>query len=103
MSFAEQCSATVARVIPFTRTLCLSAYTVHDHLKAIFAKTGVSRRGELVGRVFLEHYASRWEDTGNPSAGWFRRGLVAAAVPEPAQAATATVAAEGRWLRLGSG
>ena len=25
-------------------------------------KTGVRSRGELVGQVFVEHYAPRWED-----------------------------------------
>jgi DNA-binding CsgD family transcriptional regulator len=33
------------------RTLCISQYTVKDHLKAIFAKTGAGTRGELVSRL----------------------------------------------------
>jgi hypothetical protein len=41
-----------------------------DHLKAIFEKTGVRTRGELVGQVFLEHYAPRWEETDRHPPGW---------------------------------
>ncbi|MFN2562961.1 MAG: LuxR C-terminal-related transcriptional regulator [Jatrophihabitans sp.] len=52
------------------RLLGVSPYTVQDHLKSIFAKTGVRTRGELVGQIFLEHYVPRWEvDEGAPS-GW---------------------------------
>lgn len=32
--------------------LFISAHTVRDHLKAVFAKVGVSSRGELVARLF---------------------------------------------------
>lgn len=38
------------------RDLCISEHTVEDHLKAIFAKVGVSSRGELTARIFAEHY-----------------------------------------------
>ncbi len=39
------------------RRLHLSPHTVRDYVKAIFEKVGVSSRGELVARLFAEHYA----------------------------------------------
>jgi DNA-binding CsgD family transcriptional regulator len=51
-------------------TLRISQYTVQDHLKAIFDKTGARSRGELVGRIFLEHYVPRWEPSSGASDGW---------------------------------
>ncbi len=52
------------------QALLVSGYTVQDHLKAIFAKTGVRSRGELVGQIFLEHYVPRWETPDDAPAGW---------------------------------
>jgi DNA-binding CsgD family transcriptional regulator len=46
--------------------LYLSPHTVRDHLKAIFAKVGVGSRGELVAKLFAEHYAPALHDPANP-------------------------------------
>lgn len=54
------------------KQLFLSAHTVQDHLKSIFAKIGVRTRRELVTQVFAEHYASRLEQGTRVGAdGWF--------------------------------
>ncbi|WP_067479213.1 helix-turn-helix domain-containing protein [Actinomadura hibisca] len=37
-------------------TLFISPHTVRDHLKAVFTKVSVTSRGELVARLFTEHY-----------------------------------------------
>jgi DNA-binding CsgD family transcriptional regulator len=36
--------------------LYLSPHTVRDYVKAVFEKVGVSSRGELVARLYAEHY-----------------------------------------------
>lgn len=45
------------------RDLQLSQHTVRDHVKAVFEKVGVSSRGELVARLFGEHYSDRLHHT----------------------------------------
>jgi hypothetical protein len=37
--------------------LSISAYPVHDHLKAIFTTSGTCSRGDLVATLFFDHYA----------------------------------------------
>ncbi|MCP2339468.1 helix-turn-helix domain-containing protein [Actinomadura rupiterrae] len=41
---------------PVAEALVISPHTVRGHLKAVFAKVGVSSRGELTARLFAERY-----------------------------------------------
>lgn len=54
------------------RVLGVSAYTVGDHLKSIFAKVDVASRGELTSRLFFDHHLPR-VSSGAPAGvdGWF--------------------------------
>jgi DNA-binding CsgD family transcriptional regulator len=55
-----------------SRRLQISTWTVQDHLKSIFEKVGVNTRGELVARLFFDHYAPRLSAAIPPgSDGWF--------------------------------
>ncbi|MDQ4102577.1 MAG: helix-turn-helix transcriptional regulator [Actinomycetota bacterium] len=56
--------------------LHVSPYTIQDHLKAIFDKTGVRTRNELVGQIFLEHYVTRWEDLDKSPTGWSAKAVL---------------------------
>jgi DNA-binding CsgD family transcriptional regulator len=52
--------------------LVLSLFTVQDHIKNLFEKTGVSSRQELVARVFLDDYMPQLvQQTPLTSAGGF--------------------------------
>lgn len=51
----------VARGLPtrqIAAQLQVTSYTVQDHLKSIFAKSGTGSRGDLIARLFLDHYAT---------------------------------------------
>ena len=62
------------------RRLHLSPFTVQDHLKSIFDKAGVGARGELVARLFFDHYEPRLANEAPVApTGWFASTAVDAA------------------------
>lgn len=57
------------------RRLGVSPHTVSDHLKNIFAKLGVSTRGEMTSKLFYDHYLPREVDRLRVGAdGWYLPG-----------------------------
>ena len=56
----QQVTTLVARglsTVEIAAELCLSTHTVRDYLKQVFEKVNVRTRGELVAKIFAEHYS----------------------------------------------
>ncbi|WP_327352134.1 helix-turn-helix transcriptional regulator [Streptomyces sp. NBC_01304] len=82
----------VTRGLPTTEiaaTLFISPHTVRDHLKAVFGKAEVSSRGELVARLFGEHYRPRVSAPPGRSGG----GAHAQAAPSFGPFSSSTISA----------
>lgn len=61
--------------------LVISALTVQQHLKAVFDKTGVHSRRDLVARIFAQQYLPRLRSGMRPGVdGWFAESRTPQAV-----------------------
>jgi hypothetical protein len=47
----------------------ISVHTVQEHLKNVFAKTGVRARRDLVTKIFFAHYEPRLRDNERRAVG----------------------------------
>jgi hypothetical protein len=47
----------VVALVATARELFLSPHSVRHYVRSVFEKLGVSSRGELVAKLFAEHYA----------------------------------------------
>lgn len=69
----QQVTTLVARglsTMEIATKLCLSTHTVRDYLKQVFEKVEVRTRGELVAKIFAEHYSKPLDANMQITLGW---------------------------------
>ena len=55
--------AITGRAVPGDERFRHSSHTVRDYIKAVFDQVGVSSRGELVAKLFADHYTDPFHET----------------------------------------